>query len=112
MRSIRRPVVLGFLPIALAACAPRNTTPETPAQGAQFTVEIVNTMPHPMNVSYELGTEIAVLGSVDANQTRRFTIPDRGGDEVRLIATDQDQTHQVDGRLDLDSGAVSRWEIK
>jgi hypothetical protein len=111
MLKARLAAVLGLSLLALSACAGR-VTPDTPAQGQDFTVEVVNSMPHAMNVSYELGTETAVLGSVDANQTRRFTIPNRGADAVRLVATDQGKTHRVDNTLELDSGDVTRWEIK
>lgn len=113
MYRTRLPAVFAAVLFAVGACAPRATaTPETPVQGAEFTVEVVNTMPHAMNVSYELGTELTALGSVDANQTRRFTIPNRGGDSIRLVASDQGQTHKVNGTVNLDSGEVKRWEIR
>ncbi|MBX6365206.1 MAG: hypothetical protein IRZ00_15155 [Gemmatimonadetes bacterium] len=113
-RNLARFVLVASV-AALAACAPPPgpTEEPTPSQStvksAPFTLEVVNPMPHPMNVSYQFGAEaITVLGQVDANATKRFTIPTRGGERIRVVAQAADGSHTVTKEVDLDKGEVTR----
>ncbi|HET9984369.1 MAG TPA: hypothetical protein VFQ38_12305 [Longimicrobiales bacterium] len=111
--------ITGFLAAAalaaLVACAPPpgSTEEPTPApsavKNAPFTLEVVNPMPHTMIVSYQWsGQEPTVLGPVEANATKRFTIPNRAADRITVVAQDEDHTHTVTKEVDLDKGEVTR----
>jgi len=106
-----RSTVLAFTILALGACAPRATQ-EPAVTGAPLILEVHNAMPHPMNISYEIGGAVTALGQVNADQTKRWELPNQGGDEVTLFATDEGKTHRVDTTMDLDHDQVNRWEIK
>lgn len=110
MRPLRTLFALLLVLGSLNACAPRAAQ-EPATTGADFVLEIHNPMPHTMNVMYWVGGSQTTLGSVAANETKRFQLPNRGDDSVRLTATDAGQTHTVEDTLDLDQGEVVRWEI-
>lgn len=99
---------------AFVACAPPpgSTEEPTPSQtavkNAPFTLEIVNPMPHTMVVSYQWsGQEPTVLGPVDANSTKRFTIPNRAADRITVVAQDEAHTHTVTKDVTLAEGDVT-----
>ncbi|HSJ15648.1 MAG TPA: hypothetical protein VK939_14590 [Longimicrobiales bacterium] len=120
MRYIRAPFMALLVIAALGACATRTaeelseaaTAQEPGIAGADFVIEIHNPMPHTMNVMYWVAGSQTTLGSVAANETKRFQVPNRGDDSVRLTATDDAQTHTVEKSLDLGKAEVVRWEIR
>lgn len=87
------------------------TAQEPGVAGADFIIEVHNPMPHTMTVIAWVGGSQTTLGSVATNETKRFNIPNRGDDSVRLTATDEGKTHTVDKTLDLDKAEVIRWDI-
>lgn len=111
MNRIRLPLTLALGLLLSTACAPRATQ-EPEVQGPDFILEIHNPMPHAMNVRFSLGGSLTTLGTINANETRRWSIPNRGGDTIRLVASDEGNTHTADTSLDLEGGAVRRWEIR
>lgn len=97
----------------LGACAPRATQ-EPPVQGPEFILEIHNPQTTAMNLQFSMGGggTLTTLGSIAPNETKRWSIPNRGGDRIVLVATDQNGGNRKDTSLDLEGGAVRRWEIK
>jgi hypothetical protein len=104
MRIAIRTIALS-LAVPLGACAGNQLQSE---QGASYVLEVQNPMPHPMNVSYSMGGSVTALGTVAANTTRTFNIPNRGGDEIVVIATDQNNQNRVEKPVDLESHRPAR----
>lgn len=96
-----------------AACGARQATPDQaqPVQGAPYVLEVENPLTHSMNVSYSMGGVVTVLGTVEAGKTVRFNIPNRGGDEILVIATDAQAQHRVEKAVDLESNKVARVRL-
>lgn len=121
MRHIRVFFATLLLIGGLGACA-THTAEEVAAEaavaqepgiaGADFVIEIFNPMPHTMTVMYWAAGSQTTLGTLAANETKRFQVPNRGDDSVRLTATDEARTHTVEKSLDLDKAEVVRWEIR
>jgi hypothetical protein len=107
-RLVTRGLLASSLLLA-GACAGR--VPEGGPERTYY-LEVENPMPYAMNVSLDIGKGLQALGSVDANQTRRFTINNPGTDEVKLIAADQGNTHQVQKSIDLDKDQTVRVTLK
>jgi len=106
---MRNPVRwLAVLVLFLGACggsARELTTPDQaqPVQGQPYVLEVENAFGHAMNVSYSIGGVVTVLGTVEAGKTARFNIPNRGSDEIRVIASDSQAQHRVEKTVDLES---------
>jgi hypothetical protein len=98
--------------LVLAACTRAQIEQQRPTTGAEFILEIFNPQPRSMNVSFTLGGATTTLGAVKANETRRWAIPNQGGDEIRLVANDSTRAQTITKTLDLDKGQVVRWEIR
>lgn len=94
----------------LAACAARQDQAGQmqTEQGAPYSLEVYNPMSHGMNVSYSMGGVVTVLGTVDAGATTRFQIPNRGGDEILVIATDTSNQMRIEKAVDLESDRTVR----
>ena len=111
MRTLRALLVALLTISALDACATRPTQ-EPPIAGADFILEIHNPMPHAMNVMYHVGGSQTTLGSLAPNETKRWTVPNRGDDSFLVSATAADGSHKVEKTIDLDKGEVIRWVIE
>ena len=113
MKRVRLMLMLVLGMFTLGACATRATQ-EPAVQGADFSLEIHNPQPHPMNVRFAIGGggALTVLGTVNAGETRRWSIPNRGQDDIRLVANDQAGQHTMEETVELEGGEVRRWEIR
>lgn len=96
------------------ACAllPNQQVQERAVQGPEFILEIANPLPHTMNLSYTIGGTVTALGSLAPNETKRWAIPNQGGDRVVIYANDPTLKMRHTKSLDLDKGEVVRWEIR
>lgn len=82
-------------------------------QGAPFEVHVTNSMGMPMNVSYRYGGDIVtILGTVPANGSATFTVPNRGGDNLEIQATDQNGANLRRERVDMKAGTVVAVTLK
>jgi hypothetical protein len=98
-----------FIPLAalvcvatLTACA-RSVALDTDP-GQTYAVTVVNTMPHPMIVSFDDGSGQRLLGTVPANGRERFVIAGSTSSTVSIVAHDEDETHTVRRTLVLRAG--------
>ena len=109
--SVRRLAALAMI-LTLGACTRAQREQQQPITGAEFILEVHNPQPRAMNVSFTVAGATTALGTVAANETRRWAIPNQGNDNFRLIATDEGRTQTITKTLDLNKGEVVRWEIK
>lgn len=134
MRTIARSLAATLavlVPLALGACqgagteeeeaAPADTvTAETGETGATTTgvapggsvaqVTVTNPMPHAMIVSVEFeGGGANELGTVPANGSQTFELAASPGENVRLIATDEEGTHSPSTSIALQE--TNSWSI-
>lgn len=73
-------------------------------------VTVTNPMPHAMTVTVEFdGGGDNELGTIPANGSQRFTLAASIGENVRLIATDEDGTHSPSTQITLDE--TNDWTI-
>lgn len=103
---MRRNLLVALSCVFALAC---STRPAQIGVDANYIVEVSNPMPHPMNVSLDLGAgQMSALGEVPAGATRRFEIEDPATNDIVLIATDQGRSHEVRKHVELERGTVSR----
>lgn len=73
-------------------------------------VTVTNPMPHAMTVSVEFeGGGANELGTIPPNGSQSFTLAASVGESVRLVATDEDDTHSPSTRITLEEG--NDWTI-
>ncbi len=107
------------LSLVIGACSPHNLPPGNPqpdvqpVQGATFAVHVSNTMAMPMNISYRYGgDDIVALGTVPANGNAVFTVPNRGGDNLEITATDQNGGNFRHEKVDMKAGSIVNVTLK
>lgn len=84
--------VLMFVALLTAAACSRNVRVESePNRG--YALQVRNTMPHAMVVSYNDGSGPRVLGTVLGGSTDRFVIAAPRKMDITVMATDEAQTH-------------------
>ncbi len=84
-----------------------------PVQGATFTVTVTNTAAVAKNVSYRYGGDIVTaLGTVQPGQTMVFTVPNRGGDNLEITATDQNGGNLRHEKVDMKAGSIVNVTLK
>ena len=111
MRKLSALAVLVMV-IGFGACARNQEMLERPVTGSEFVLEIFNAQPRMMNVAFSIGGSTTALGSVAAHETKRWAIPNQGGDRILLTANDSTMKQRIEKNLDLDKGQVVRWEIR
>lgn len=113
MRNPVRSMMVLALLLTTACFGSREPSVEQaqPVQGAPYVLEIENAFTHAMNVSYSIGGVVTVLGSVEAGKVARFEVPNRGSDEILVIATDPEARHRVEKTVDLESAAPVRVKL-
>ena len=107
------------LALLVGGCHVHNSEPgspqpaASPVQGTPFEVHVTNTMGMPMNVGYRYGGDIVtILGIVPVDGTATFTVPNRGGDNLEIQATDQDGGNLRHERVDMKAGSVLSITLK
>lgn len=75
-------------------------------------IAVTNPMPHAMNVKADWGQGEQMLGAVQPNETKTFDVAAAAGTEVKLTATDDDNTHSPSGSLTLSEGSPAAWTIQ
>ncbi len=119
MRSGMGVVALLAAALALGGCsrhelAAAGVQPGAPpVQGATFTVTVTNTAAVAKNVSYRYGGDIVTaLGTVQPGQTMVFTVPNRGGDNLEILAADQTGTNETHHKIDMSAGSTVSITLK
>lgn len=86
------------------------TTTGVQPGGELAEVTVTNPMPHAMTVSVEFeGGGANELGTIPANGSQSFTLAASVGESVRLVATDEDDTHSPSTRITLEE--ANDWTI-
>lgn len=94
MRRLHR-TALAVLALAagLTACTRGVELDSDPGQ--TYAVNVVNTFPQAMIVSFDDGSGPRLLGTVAANRTERFVVAASSGGTVSIIARDEADTRTV-----------------
>lgn len=91
---------------------PGPSTGLPPSTGSTSQLTVTNPMPHAMTirVTYPDGGGRR-LGTVAANGTQTFTMPELAGETVTLVATDDAETHAPETTLEIRPGD-NAWTIR
>lgn len=104
MRPIRS-VLLAALVLLTATACTRGVS-MNPDAGQTYAVSVQNQMPHAMIVSFDDGSGVRLLGTVDASRSERFVIAGTAQQTITIIATDQGDTHTVRRTVTLVPGGT------
>lgn len=104
MRALLRSRLVWVALVAAAGCS-RAVMVET-APERTYSIEVRNTMPHAMVVSYDDGSGVRLLGTVGANRTEHFVLAGARTEAVVIIAVDEDRTHTVRRSVVLRPGST------
>jgi hypothetical protein len=100
-----------LLSIATAGCARAVSVGTEP--GPVYAVQVRNTLPRDMIVSYDAGSGPAILGTVRANGSERFVISVRMPGTVSITARDESGT-RLSGPypVQLQSGVTAEVSLR
>lgn len=101
-------LIIGALAF-LGACARSVAVESEP--GPAYTLAVVNPMPHDMIVSYTDGTGTRLLGTVPANGREQFLVTGAATPSIRVLATDEEETHTVDRAVTLRAGGTTEVQL-
>lgn len=103
---MKRPFVLLLAALSLLApaCSTRAVVETTASPG--YTVEVVNPMPHPMDLWYQDSAGEHSLGQVAAGARARFTIVAPAEDDIHIVGRDTGRTHEIRKSVDLERNQV------
>lgn len=105
MHRMRMTPLLTVLVLASAAGCARSVALDT-EPGQTYAVSVVNTMSHPMIVSFDDGSGVRLLGTVSAGATERFVIAGSASQTVSIVAHDEGETHTVRRTVVLQPGGT------
>lgn len=103
------PLMALLFAVTLTACA-RSVALDTDP-GETYAVNVVNTMPHPMIVSFDDASGQRLLGTVSANGSERFVIAGSSTPTVSIVAHDEGETHTVRRTVTLRAGSTVEVRI-
>jgi hypothetical protein len=91
-----------------------DTATMSGAADAPAVVEVVitNPMPHAMIVVADWGQGQEPLGTVQPNDSQTFPVSAPEGAQVKLTATDAEETHSPTGTLSVKKGEPANWTIQ
>jgi hypothetical protein len=95
---------VALVALALAGCSRAVTVQTAPER--TYSIEVRNTMPYAMVVSYDDGTGVRLLGTVGASQTEHFVLAGARTEAVTIIAVDEDRTRTVRKSIVLRPGST------
>lgn len=105
MRRLRLTLLATLALVAgLAACT--RGVDFDPDPGQTYAVNVVNTFPQAMIVSYDDGTGPRLLGTVAANRTERFVVAGTAAGTVSIIARDEGDTRTIRRTVSLVPGGT------
>ena len=106
---MKRTAILMLCSLALVACAHR---PAVIGSDANYVIEVTNAMPHAMNISLDLGAgQMSALGEVLPGQSKQFEVNNPSSNDVIIKAIDQARSHEVERRVELARGRLSRVSL-
>lgn len=106
----RASTILTIVALAFLAACTRPVSVES-EPGPAYTLVVVNPMPHDMIVSYTDGTGTSLLGTVPANGRDEFIITGAATPNIRVLATDEEETHTVDRMVTLRAGGTTEVRL-
>jgi len=86
-----------------------STTPFVRADS--IVIDISNSMPHPMTITYEVHGDRKPLGTVDPGTERLITIRDLQGDSVVVWATNGLPPHDIPHTFPTHSATNLKWDL-
>ncbi len=107
MEAGLRMVRAALIPVLVAACAAGPAVQVETDPDRTYALEVRNTRPHPMIVSYDDGSGVRLLGTVGGDQTEHFVIAGARGPDITVIAVDTDRTRTVRREVRLRPGGTA-----
>jgi hypothetical protein len=89
-KSVRNVLILVAI-LSASACSRNVRVESEPTRG--YAVQVRNTMPHSMVVSYNDRSGPRILGTVLGGATERFVIAAPRKTDITVLASDEAQTH-------------------
>lgn len=80
--------------------------------GPAFALEVNNSFPHPMIISYDDGTGTRLLGTVPPNGTASFVITRPASRQISVVATDEGRTRTITRSATLQRGGATRVTLQ
>ena len=114
MRLARRARLTALLGIAIvgSACASMRGVSVGSDSASTYAVEVNNTMPHVMNISWSDGGDEKSLGSVGSGRVERFIVAGAKTTQVTLMARDANRTHTRSIPVTLVAGSTQRVTVR
>ena len=105
MRRTRWIPLLALIVVAASTGCARSVELNTDP-GESYAVSVVNTLSHPMIVSFDDGSGSRLLGTVGAARTERFVIAGSANQTVSIVAHDEAQSHTIRRTVVLQAGST------
>ena len=114
MPFARQAQLTALLGIAMfgSACASMRGVSVGSDSSATYAVEVTNTMPHAMTISWSEGGDEKSLGSVGSGRTERFIVAGAKSTQVTLMARDANRTHTRSIPVTLVAGSTQRVTVR
>jgi hypothetical protein len=77
-----------------------------------YAVEVSNTMPHAMNITWSDGGDEKSLGSVGSGRVERFIVAGAKSTQITLLARDANRTHSRSIPVTLVAGSTQRVTVR
>lgn len=107
MHPIRSAAIAAFAVLALAAGCARGVAVQS-EPGPAYSLEVVNTLPQPMIVSFDDGRGSRLLGTVPASGQATFLVTGPASTTITVTARDQAGTLTVERQATLQLGGTAR----
>jgi hypothetical protein len=111
LQPILRSLGLVAILVAAAGCASMRSV-SVGSEEANYSIDITNTMPHAMTVSWSDGGQPRSLGSVGSGRTERFIIAGAKSANVSIIARDANGTHTRSYDVSLTAGTPQKLTVR
>jgi|SRR5687767_15054026 hypothetical protein len=111
LQRILRSLALFAILFASAGCASMRGV-SVGSEEANYSIDVTNTMPHSMTVSWSDGGETKLLGSVGSGRTERFIIAGAKSSSVSITARDANGTHNRSYDVSLVAGSTQKVTVR
>ena len=109
---IVRSLFVLIIAVASANCASMRGVEVGSDSAATYSIEVSNTMPHAMTVSWSDGGSAKMLGSVGSGRTERFIIAGAKATSVSITARDANGTHTRAYDVSLVAGSTQKVTVR
>jgi hypothetical protein len=114
MPLARRAQLTALLGITMfgSACASMRGVSVGSDSASTYAVEVSNTMPHAMNITWSDGGDEKALGSVGSGRVERFIVAGAKSTQITVLARDANRTHSRSIPVTLVAGSTQRVTVR